>query len=159
MHISVWRMWITMWITCGYCVENTKNPYFIRHIMWKSYSQNTSCIPNISVHIIWIQEDSMLGGYVYKRGGTYYLNVVIISQCRYIDSNFMYQKHFKWLIQIENPKLCYKESYLLVSGDNLDISQYMFATTRNKVIYAIATVILQEEIIWKKTIIKRCMRN
>lgn len=58
-------MWITMWITCGFSVENAKNPYFITGKMWITYSQNITCKLSISVHIILVQEDSMSDGYVF----------------------------------------------------------------------------------------------
>ncbi len=58
-------MWITMWITCGLCVEKSKTPYFIRGIMWKTNPQNTTCKLGKFMHIILLQEDSMSGGCVF----------------------------------------------------------------------------------------------
>lgn len=55
-----------MWITCGYYVEKALKPYFIRWKMWITYSQNRTCKPLTSVHIILLQEDSMSGSYVLK---------------------------------------------------------------------------------------------
>ena len=112
-------------------MENAKNPYFTRDKMWKTFQQNTTCKQIIFVHIILIQEDSMSGGCVYyvrrdvlSKCFKLFLNVglmilfLCIKDISMIDSNQIFKKDFK-------------ESYLLVSGGNFNISQLSLQLLRN----------------------------
>lgn len=140
-------MWITLWITCGKSVENVKNAYFSRHKMWITYQQNTTCKIKNFVHIILLQEDSMSGGCVYNvRRDVLSKCFSIISQCRSNDSIIMYfylSETFQMIDSIKKSKKRCSESYLLVSGDNRNISHVCLCSFIGiMVIYATATGIL-----------------